>query len=316
MIADPFLAQSNKGIICSHKNTSILFSDKGHKIVKCSSCNLVMTVPDNDLDVTKKYDSFYHEKDGKSVRFFSPFELIIKLFRFIRAFHIGMAFTNISLLDIGCGRGYTLYFLKKYFKVRRAVGTQISQPAYQFAKKTLNVEVYDKDLLELNFPDKTFNLTTLWHVLEHVSKPEEYVHTISRLLEGGGTLFFQVPNFDSWTKQMTGLYWLSWDVPFHLYHFDYKYLEELLKRAGFTVYKCNSFSFEFSIFISVQSIASFLTRDHNAVYNFLQKRRKFDKGILLQFLIFAILIVPCLLVNVLLYKTKKGEVLTIYAKRN
>lgn len=304
---------------CPHNNSVRLIVIGDYDVRQCRDCSLVFTgikPKEADCEAEAKYEDFYQEKEGKSVRFFAPFEFLVKCFRLLRAVELWMLFRPRSVLDIGCGRGYTLYFLKKYFRVDKAVGTQISLPARKFAVEKLGLAVYPNDLLDIEFPEGgRFDVITLWHVLEHLPNPEGYIHKIYNLLEDEGTLFFQVPNLNSWTRKLTHKYWISWDVPYHLYHFDLPSLAKVLARGGFKITRHFTFSLEYATFTSAQSLASFITKDRNALYDFLQRRRRFDKGVLLQSILVGLLCLPCLIINLALYMSRHGEVTTVYANK-
>ena len=44
------------------------------------------------------------------------------------------------------------------------------------------------------FPDQSFDVVTLWDVLEHCAKPQVILNDIYRILRPGGALVIQVPN--------------------------------------------------------------------------------------------------------------------------
>lgn len=302
-------------MICKSDNFEIILKTNGYTLSRCSSCDLIFAKKDEkNLLNTEEIYSNYYKKENAS-RFGLSIEQIVKIFRFIRASKI--YFLNIkakSILDIGSGRGWMLYYLKKYFKYEKVVGTQISENAYFFSKEKLNLEVYNKDLLELSFPKK-FDIITLWHVLEHVREPEKYIERIHELLNKDGLLFIEVPNFNSWNRILTRKYWLALDLKHHITFFTYSSIISLLEKYNFKIKKINTFSLEYSTFTSTQSIVNLITNSDSYFFEWLQNRN-FNLKIIWHAFLFAILFLPCFLINLFLYFGKRGEVLTVIAQKN
>ena len=138
-----------------------------------------------------------------------------------------------KLLDIGCGAGSFLSFMnKKNFNV---FGVENNTTALEIcAKKKL--KVYNS--LE-TLSDKSFDIVTLWHVLEHLAKPEEVIANIHNLLTSNGVLVLAVPNFSSHDRLHYQHNWAALDVPRHRWHFTPEGLEQMLSKAGFKLQKKN-----------------------------------------------------------------------------
>jgi SAM-dependent methyltransferase len=215
---------------------------------------------------------------------------------------------------VGSGRGFTLYFLKKFYGYTRAAGTQISKNAFEFSRDKLGLEIYNKDLLELDLDNSGFDVITVWHVLEHVNKPERYIKKIYDLLDAHGKLIIEVPNFDSWARVFTSKYWLAYDLKHHLFFFTPASLSAMLKKHGFLIKHIQTFSLEYSAFTSAQSIVSAITGSDSIFFRALQTGRFNYVTVIHAF--FIILLMPlCLLINMLLYFSRRGEVLFIVAEK-
>jgi 2-polyprenyl-3-methyl-5-hydroxy-6-metoxy-1,4-benzoquinol methylase len=299
-------------MICRHETSEIILVAKNSKFCRCVSCSLVYADKEKNENVKDVYANYYSEKT--SGRFGFGVEYIVRAFRFIRACGIFLLQpTGKSILDIGSGRGWTLYYLKKYFGYETAVGTQISENALEFSREKLKLEIYGQDLLDIDFAEK-FEVVTLWHVLEHVARPEEYVQKIHELLAGKGALLIEVPNFNSWSRKLTGKHWLALDWQHHLTFFTPETLAALLVKYDFKIRKIRTFSLEYSAFTSAQSLVSFITRSDAYFFKKLQAGR-INPKMILHFLLFVILFIPCLLINLCLYFSKSGEVVTIIATK-
>lgn len=263
-------------------------------------------------------DSLYKDyyKNETATRFNFGLEYVVKLFRLWRALKIKtLAPRANTILDIGCGRGWMLYFLKKYLGFKEVVGTQISPPALKFARERLRLKIYDRDLLELRLPGESFDVVTVWHVLEHVPDSVSYTKEMWRILKLGGVLLVEVPNLAAWSRSLAGKCWLSWDPKYHLSFFDPKSLTRLLTEAGFKIKAVHTHSLEYSTFTSVQSLVSRLTKTDQRFFKWLQ-RPYWSFAILVDLLLFALLTPPCFLINLLLYFTERGEVLLVIAEKH
>ncbi|MEI6634152.1 MAG: class I SAM-dependent methyltransferase [Chlamydiota bacterium] len=302
------------GTVCVHEHKNELHNYHGRCIYTCDTCGLIFA--DSliaGLDPTSTYANFY--KHGSGARFNFGLEAVIRLFRFWRAFKIFTINPRATkMLDIGSGRGFTLYYLKKYYGYARAVGTQISKNAYEFSRTKLGLEIYNGDLLGLRLEDKSFDIITMWHVLEHVLKPEEYVKRISELLSDNGMVLIEVPNFDSWTRKITGEYWLGLDLEHHVTFFTPDTLVSLLEKYGFKIRKIHTFSLEYSAFISAQSIVSVVTESDQLFFNYTQTGDR-AKVRISHIALLALLVPICLVINILLFFSKRGEVLLVVAEK-
>lgn len=298
---------------CLHNNKKIIANYKKHCFYLCNDCRLVFNKDTFEQKFEeKKYDDFY-EETGR--RFFPIIEYVVIAFRFLKALVIAIRYPKAkSILDIGSGRGYMLFFLKKYFGFKTAIGTQVSRPAFLFSKNKLGLDVYDQDLLTIDFNSQQFDVITIFHVLEHLKNPDAYIAKINSLLKPGGKIIIEVPNFNSWTKKLTGCYWLGLDFQHHIFFFDPSTLKILLKKHNFNILKINTFSWEYSAFTSAQSLLSWLTKSDHIFYNFIQTKN-ISLVAVAHFLFFILLFILCLIVNLFLFFSLKGENLRITAMK-
>ena len=303
-------------MICTHDNKAKIYQFDSTSIWQCADCAIIFSEKCRDpFDSKELYNSYYYRNEIAG-RFNRCIELVVKSFRFFRAFKIFTISPRArSILDIGSGRGFMLYYLKKFYRYSRAAGTQIARGAFEFSRDELGLEMYDKDLLELDFPDASFDMVTLWHVFEHIKEPERYLEKIRNILTKKGKLVIEVPNFGSWSRKLTGRYWLGLDIDYHLYYFTPAALCMLLRRYGFKVKMVHTFSLEYSTFISAQSIISSLTRSDHFFFRYLQveKNMKMNLKAFGHMLLFLAISPLCFIVNILLFFSKKGEVLLVIA---
>jgi len=302
-------------MMCQNENSKIVLETKGYELHECLDCGIIFSHKDGkqNTNEAETYTNYY--KKEKATRFGGPIEMIVKVFRFMRAYRIHLFKPDgKSILDIGSGRGWILFFMRKYFGHERTVGTQISMNAYEFSKEKLKLEIYNKDLLEISF-DTKFDVISILHVLEHVENVELYVEKIHDLLNEKGLLFIEVPNYNAWSRKLTNEHWLALDLKHHLAFFTPKTLISLLEKYNFKIKKVRTFSLEYSTFTSTQSVVNYITNTDSYFFEWLQNKT-FNLKIFLHAFLFIIIFFPCLLINICLYFSNYGEVITIYAEKN
>jgi 2-polyprenyl-3-methyl-5-hydroxy-6-metoxy-1,4-benzoquinol methylase len=301
-------------MVCEHKKRKEHRRFTHAALERCSDCGLVFV--DTYAQTTNPqvfYNEYYKNETGS--RFNFGIEYVIRMLRFFRAFKIFSIHPKAqSILDIGSGRGWMLYYLKKYYHYKIAMGNQPSKPALEFSRKKLGLDVDNIDFLLADFGTQKFDVITMWHVLEHVDRPESYIEKISRCLAPGGQLVIEVPNFNSWTACWTGAYWLGLDLKYHLYFFTPETLSEMLQRHHFRINKSHTFSLEYSFFISAQSIVSLLTHSDHLLFEWLQTG-KLRPVIIWHIFLFVLILPLSLLINAVLFFSKKGEVLLVVASK-
>lgn len=154
-----------------------------------------------------------------------------------------------ALLDIGCGLGDFIYFLKE--NSWETTGIEPSKELAAIASSrglkvhNLTLEEY---LIKEN-PEK-FDVITLMNVLEHVPNPSEFILNCKKLLKKDGVMVVKVPNDFSETQKFVveklGVkeYWVA--VPDHINYFNSSTLTSFLTGHGFKIlYKLADFPIEF-----------------------------------------------------------------------
>ena len=98
----------------------------------------------------------------------------------------------------------------------------------------------------------SFDVITMWHVLEHVPDLQKQIEELSRLLKKDGVLVIAVPNFKSYDAEIYERFWAAYDVPRHLWHFSRNAIPNLFHPKGFRVMKEKGLPFD-SYYVSLLS---------------------------------------------------------------
>ncbi|MCB0395281.1 MAG: class I SAM-dependent methyltransferase [Flavobacteriales bacterium] len=227
-------------------------SHKTFQIVSCNQCGLLFTNPRPDTNTIGGYyqseDYISHSNTRKG--------LISQLYHIVRNYTLRSKLRLIegshkpgSLLDVGCGTGEFLNTAKQHHW--NTTGIEPSQTAREFAINTYGLHVFPPSHLEELKP-ASFQVITLWHVLEHVDQLNHYIEKLSTLLDSEGTLIVAVPNPDSWDACHYKTNWAAYDLPRHFYHFTPMTMKKLMSKHQLTITKIKPMIFD-SFYVAMLS---------------------------------------------------------------
>lgn len=133
-----------------------------------------------------------------------------------------------NLLDIGCGTGD---FLETALKANwNITGIEPNEQARAIANSKTNNSVFEIEHLA-NLEENSFDVITLWHVLEHLPNLEMHTKLFQHLLKPNGTLVIAVPNYKSYDAEHYKNFWAAYDVPRHLWHFSKTSISKLFQSV-------------------------------------------------------------------------------------
>lgn len=225
------------------KEDFVLEYDEKYKLYKTQFSNW------DTLDRYYQSENYISHTDGKR-NWFEKVYQAVKEITIKQKWNIIQSYfskKDIKVLDIGCGTGDFLKYGIDKLHID-GVGVEPNEKANAISKRK-GIHVFDS--IE-NITNETFDVITLWHVLEHVPNLENYFSFLSNHLKEDGVLIIAVPNFNSYDAKHYGPFWAAWDVPRHLWHFSKESLSLLLKPYHFKMVKTEPMYFD-SYYVSLLS---------------------------------------------------------------
>lgn len=231
MFPCPLCGANESKILFKRKDLTHQISEIQFPVARCCHCNFVYVNPRPGTDDIHHYypEDFYNATS-------TPEETILEKSRSLLAKYDKVKkFAPGRLLDIGCAKGEFMFMMEK--KGWKVSGLDFSpKPPNLF-----NLDITYGDLSSASFKKESFDLVTLWAVLEHVYEPKKMLEEINQLVKPGGALIILVTNFNS----IAARFLRSDDVPRHVNLFTKKTITEMLTSAGF---ETETFYFDQDIF--------------------------------------------------------------------
>ena len=151
-----------------------------------------------------------------------------------------------NLLDIGAGTGDFLLTAKQ--NGWNTIGVEPSEKAKGIAIGKGIKFSNSTNELESN----SFDVITMWHVLEHVPNLDLQIKELKRLIKPNGTIIIAVPNFKSYDAKYYGKFWAAFDVPIHFWHFSKTAIKLLFEKENVKLEKVLPMKFD-SFYVSLLS---------------------------------------------------------------
>lgn len=226
--------------LCGGRERRILFREGPHSIVRCSACELVYVTPRREERalMAEVYGADYWRSPAARERGYSDYlgdeALYLRTFRARwrrLARHLprgGRA------LDVGCAAGFSMVALaERGFEVH---GIEPS-PAIRAAAVARfgAARIHGGTLVDLPHGPGSFELISLWDVLEHLCDPLAALARTRELLAPEGRLVIETQDVNSWAARLLGRRWTHYKHAEHLLHFSPRTLTRALERTGFEV---------------------------------------------------------------------------------
>lgn len=136
-----------------------------------------------------------------------------------------------KVLDVGCGAGGNILFLKNFGQV---TGLDISEEALRFSRKEPFANLVLGNAETLPFPDASFDVVSILDCIEHLEDDRKALHECRRVLKKDGVLLLTVPAHKwLWSRHDEALH--------HKRRYTRGELKKKIENAGFSVRELSHF---------------------------------------------------------------------------
>jgi len=213
-------------------------------LIRCEACGFVMTQDAPDVKAMGAYydfEDYVSHSDTQQGLFFRLYHAVRTWMLSRKRRLIQRHVRGGTLLDIGCATGYFLAHMKTSgWDVK---GVEPDEGARRMATEQFGLEVMSpSDWVQEGAG--TFDVITLWHVLEHVHDLKGEISRIHRALKDDGLLVVALPNPKSVDAAWYKSAWAAYDVPRHLWHFSPENIETLMGQHGFQLVSRHRMGFD------------------------------------------------------------------------
>jgi len=206
---------------------------RGYDVVRCTACRLVFVWPQptrEELEALYSSGTYHAALDETERRRYFA--------RRLRQVE-GLVPQRGRLLDVGCSKGLFLEVARA--EGWDAVGIELNRNAVEEARAR-GLDVHQGEVADQPFEAASFDVITLFDLIEHARDPRATLAACHRLLRPEGILVVTTPDIGGLVPRVT--YWLfartlgAWEHPTppgHLFQFSRKTLIQMLANSGFTV---------------------------------------------------------------------------------
>ena len=190
---------------CGLNNSEFLFQVGDNRVARCPGCTHVFLdiihTPESIRQMYETYENhgndFYFERINEEVT--NHFDSYLQTCRE----HCKTGSRALRLLDIGCGNGALLSRAKTQGFLTEGIET--CAPLADAVRKKLDCLVHTTLLSECRFSSETFDVITMYDLIEHLQDPIEDLRRVQFWLKRGGVLFVLTPNDEALLRRVARL---------------------------------------------------------------------------------------------------------------
>ena len=215
------------------------FRDGPFRVVRCRSCGLTYVTP--RLPPERLHEMYQEEywssdraRDFGYTRYLADAPDYLRTYRLRSRLITARRGSPGHVLDVGCAAGFFLKVMAD--QGWKTTGLEISGAMCDYARGTLGLpDIRRGDLLSVPLAPRSFDVITLWDVIEHLEDPPAHLRTARAALADDGLLVLETQNVASTFARLLGRRWQHFKHEEHLYHFEPSTLERLLSDTGFRI---------------------------------------------------------------------------------
>ena len=239
------LKKKIKCLLCKTKlNYKNIFCKwQKYRLLKCNKCGSICTNIDFDNFKTTMFHNLpekrkdIKKKIGKNIKYRSTKfgnERIKYIFD-----NIKLNKRKLKILDYGCGYGSFLLATKK--KNIYAKGIDFDDDSIEVCKK-LNLNVSKNSINDE--VDKSYDIITLFDVIEHLQDPDTFLKNAMRKLKKNGHILLYTPNINSFSNILMGHEHNNFSIFDHVCFYNEQSINFICKKYGLKLIKIDYFGLD------------------------------------------------------------------------
>lgn len=237
---DPRAFQAVDCGLCGSSERVLKFQDGPFSVVTCLRCDLTYVTPrltDATL-IEKVYDEGYWSSNAAKDRGYTDYRRDAPLYLATYRRRLKVVRRHFArpgrVLDVGCAAGYFLAVMQE--QGWQVTGLEPSDAIRPQAEERLGrANVHGGLLGQVPLAPGSFDLITMWDVIEHIPDVVAAAREVRKLLAPGGKFLIETQNVRSLAARVLGKRWQHYKHAEHIYHFHKDTLRDALARAGFRV---------------------------------------------------------------------------------
>lgn len=204
--------------------TNVSFSDHG-PILRCQSCGIFYVNEDLSQEKISSYyqivedPTYFAEQSARKITFKNYLKKLEKVYP-----------KKGKLLDVGTFTGLFVKIAED--NDWQATGLEPNRWGVEYAQKNYNVKIINEPLESNSVTRKSFDVVTMWDVIEHFTDPVKELKHVYNFLKPGGMFAFSTVDPESLIAKIRGSFW-PWYMEMHRVWMGRKTAEKYLLSAGF-----------------------------------------------------------------------------------
>jgi SAM-dependent methyltransferase len=254
------------------------YNDK-FEYFECTKC-MCLQISEIPQNITKYYPQDYYSYSSSSPIYRNPIKNIMRIkrndFTIFNKGIVGRILYNLfpdtefgslskinlnknsKILDVGCGAGSLLYYLKER-------GFEYTMGIDPFIKEDIEYKnglIIRKRMIQTL--DDKWDLIMFNHSFEHMDNPLETMQFVSKLLTQKGVCLVRIPTVTSYAWHHYGINWVQLDAPRHFFLHSVQSMELLAEKSNLILNDIIYDSTEFQFWGSEQYMQNIFHKSSNS----------------------------------------------------
>lgn len=222
------LAMSAQCLVCSATVETKIAKLDNYSILKCPDCSLRFLDPmpseEGLAEFYASHENFNHYAKVAERKLKSGAAKIKRLMKYA---------PSGNFIDIGCSTGANVEAARRLGFA--ASGIDLCRESIEFARE--NFSQCDFQVATVDVVDAKYDLVFCTEVLEHVTKPHEFVESISKIMKPGAVLYMTTPDAGHFRVPRDFAKWKHVHAPDHLAYYQLSTIKRLLSEHGIELIK-------------------------------------------------------------------------------